>query len=309
MFWFIVGILAGIVGFVIGIVALMDGNKGTGVSSMLIGAILAIILITVSFFASVPTGHTGVVTTFGKVEDYTLEAGFVTKAPWQKVVNMDNRVQKATVPLACFSSDIQEVSITYTVNYQIDKANAMTIYKTIGTSYYDNVIAPNVAEAVKVVTARYTAEELISSRDALALAIEENLREKLAVYNIQVSTTSIEDMDFTDVFTNAVEEKQVAQQNKLKAQTQAEQTVIEAEAAAEKAKIEAGASAEVKKIEADAEAYEISVRATAEAEANQKVARSLTDALINYTYAQNWNGELPIYMGGEGTVPMLDLTN
>ena len=185
----------------------------------------------------------------------------------------------------------------------------MTIYKTIGKSYYDSVISPNIAESVKVVSARYTAEDLVGSRDALAIAIEEVLAEKLALYNIQISSASIEDMDFTDVFTNAVEAKQVAQQNKLKAQTEAEQKVIEAEAAAQRAKIEADAAAEVKKVEADAEAYQMRVKAEAEAEANKKVAQSLTQALIDYAYAQNWDGKLPIYMGGEGTIPMLDIAN
>ena len=304
----IFGILALVIGIGVSIYSFSDGEKGFGTIFLIIGIILGLGLIIGSCFANVPTGHTGVVTTFGRVENHTLEAGLVTKAPWQKVVCMDNRVQKSTVSLSCFSSDIQEVSITYTVNYQIDKANAMIIYKTIGTDYYNNVIAPNVAEAVKVVTARYTAEDLVGSRDALAVAIEEVLGEKLAFYNIQISSASIEDMDFTDVFTNAVEAKQVAQQNKLKAQTEAEQKVIEAQAAAERAKIEADAAAEVKKVEADAEAYQMRVKAEAEAEANQKVAASLTQTLIDYAYAQNWNGQLPTYMGGNSTIPMLDLT-
>ena len=214
---------------------------------------------------TVPTGHTGVVTTFGHVENYTLDAGVHMVKPWQQVVKMDNRVQKQTVKLACFSSDIQEVNMAYTINYQIRKADAMTLYSTVGVAYYDTVVAPNIAEAVKVATARYTAEELVGMRDELANAIELILSEKLEQYNIEVVSTSIEDMDFTDAFTDAVEAKQVAQQNKLKAQTEAEQRVIEANAAAE-----------VKKVQADAEAYEVLARAEAEAEANRKISESLT---------------------------------
>ena len=97
-------------------------------------------IVALSCVASVPTGHTGIVTTFGQVEDYTYEAGIHFKLPWQEVVNMDNRNQKATVDLNCFSSDIQEVAVTYTINYQIQKSNAQTIYKTIGTSYFNTVI-------------------------------------------------------------------------------------------------------------------------------------------------------------------------
>ncbi|MBQ7473739.1 MAG: prohibitin family protein [Oscillospiraceae bacterium] len=252
-----------------------------------IGLIVAAALIVLSCVTTVPTGHTGVVTTFGHVENYTLDAGVHMVKPWQQVVKMDNRVQKQTVKLACFSSDIQEVNMAYTINYQIRKADAMTLYSTVGVAYYDTVVAPNIAESVKVATARYTAEELVGMRDELANAIEVILSEKLEQYNIEVVSTSIEDMDFTDAFTDAVEAKQVAQQNKLKAQTEAEQRVIEANAAAE-----------VKKVQADAEAYEVLARADAEAEANRKISESLTRDLIDYNYAQHWDGKLPMMMSG-----------
>ena len=252
-----------------------------------VGLVAAAALIVLSCVTTVPTGHTGVVTTFGHVENYTLDAGVHMVKPWQQVVKMDNRVQKQTVKLACFSSDIQEVNMAYTINYQIRKADAMTLYSTVGVAYYDTVVSPNIAEAVKVATARYTAEELVGMRDELANAIELILSEKLEQYNIEVVSTSIEDMDFTDAFTDAVEAKQVAQQNKLKAQTEAEQRVIEANAAAE-----------VKKVQADAEAYEVLARADAEAEANRKISESLTRDLIDYTYAQSWDGKLPMMMSG-----------
>lgn len=255
-------------------------------------------LIALSCYVSVPTGHTGVVTTFGRVEDYTLEAGMHFKMPWQEVVKMDNRVQKSTLDMSCFSSDIQEVSLTYTVNYQISKQDAMTIYKTIGTDYYNTVIAPCITESVKIVTAQYNAEALISSRSEMAEKIDNVLTEKLAAYNIILVSTSIENMDFTDAFTEAVEAKQVAEQNKLRAQTEAEQKVIEAKAAAE-----------IKKVEADAAAYELLTRAEAEAEANEKIGASLTEALIAYTYAENWNGVLPTFMAGsDGMLPMFDMS-
>ena len=252
-----------------------------------VGLVVAAALVVLSCVTTVPTGHTGVVTTFGHVENYTLDAGVHMVRPWQQVVKMDNRVQKQTVKLACFSSDIQEVNMAYTINYQIRKADAMTLYSTVGVAYYDTVVAPNIAEAVKVATARYTAEELVGMRDELANAIELILSEKLEQYNIEVVSTSIEDMDFTDAFTDAVEAKQVAQQNKLKAQTEAEQRVIEANAAAE-----------VKKVQADAEAYEVLARADAEAEANRKISESLTRDLIDYNYAQSWDGKLPMLMSG-----------
>ena len=276
--------------------------------SIVAGILVAAIIILISCVRSVPTGHTGVVTSFGRVENYTLDAGIHFMKPWSKVVKMDNRVQKHTETLACFSSDIQEVTVSYTINYQIDKANAMNIYKTVGIDYYGIVIAPNITEAVKEVTALYTAENLVNAREELSNKIEEVLSTRLVKYNIEVVNTSIEDMDFTDAFTNAVEAKQVAQQNKLKAETVAAQKVVEAEAAAKVKTVEAQANAEADKIAAEAEAYEIKVKADAEAEANKKVAESLTNSLIDYEYAQSWDGKLPTYMSGEnGFVPVMNM--
>lgn len=285
----IIGVIILVVGLVIGS-TLYKEKKALGLLCYVLAPVIAVLLVMSSCMTSVPAGHTGVVTTFGKVENYTLDSGIHFTLPWQEVIKMDNRIQKQTTTLSCFSSDIQEVTMTYTVNYQIKKSDAMTIYSTIGVDYYNTVITPSVAEAVKVATARYTAEDLVALRDELAGAIEEILSVKLLTYNIEVVNTSIEDMDFTDAFTNAVEEKQVAQQNKLRAETEAEQKVIEAQAAAQ-----------VQRVNADAEAYEVLAKAQAEAEANREVAESLTPELIEYIYANNWDGKLPtVVTGGDG---------
>ena len=303
------------VGFIIAGVVIGVVNKNRfGVGCVIGGFIIGIACILLASFASVPTGYTGIVTSFGKVENITLDAGIHAKAPWKDVITMDNRVQKQTIDLSCFSSDIQEVSVKYTLNYQIDKQNAMTIYKTIGKNYYSTAIEPNVAEAVKTVVARYTAENLIESRAELASAIESYLTEILSKYNIQVVSTAIEDMDFSDVFTNAVEQKQVAAQNRLQAEIEQEQKNMEQEATAKRAVIEAEAAAEVAKIQAQADLEVVKIQADAaeyaglkEAAKNKAVADALTDDLIEYYYIQQWDGKLPTYMGGESTVPVLDL--
>ncbi len=284
----------------IGAHAVLKGKgKKTLASLLMAGAVLvSVCAVVLSCIQTVPTGHTGVVTTFGHVEETTLDAGVHLVLPWQRVSKMDNRVQKETTELPCFSSDIQEVNLTYTINFQIKKSDAQTIYRTIGMDYYHTVIQPCITESVKVVTARYTAEQLVGKRNELAAAIEVDLAEKLLNYNIELVSTSIENMDFTNAFTDAVEAKQVAQQNKLRAETEAEQKVIEAKAAAE-----------VRKVEADAAAYEVRAKAEAEAEANRMISESLTQELINYTYAQSWNGKLPTVMTGDGSgmIPVLDV--
>ncbi len=299
---FFIGVLVVLASLIAMLALAKKGKKGGGficLGSMALG----VLVVALSCVASVPTGHTGIVTTFGHVEDFTLEAGVHFKLPWQQVINMDNRNQKATVDMNCFSSDIQEVSVTYTINYQIEKANAQTIYKTIGTGYFSTVIAPRIQEAVKSVIAKYNAENLISNREKLSEEVKDILVEKLTQYNIEVLDASIENLDFSDVFTNAVEAKQVAEQNKLKAQIEQEQAIIEAEAAAKRTVIEAEAAAEVTKIEADVAQY----AGEKEAEKNRKLAETLTDELVRYYYAEKWDGKLPTFVGGDGgTLPILN---
>ena len=269
-------------------------HRGRIVAAALV--IIIALIFAISCFSFVPTGHTGVVTLFGKVEDYTLDSGVHFKNPFARVIKMDNRIQKESVELSCFSSDIQEVEVVFTLNYQISKEYAMNIYKTIGKNYFDTAVSPIITESVKTVAARYTAEDLINKRNELAMAIETDMKEKLLVFNIELVSTSIEDMDFTDAFTNAVEEKQVAAQNKLKAETEAAQRVVEAEA-----------EAQIRRVTAEAEAYEILQRAEAEAQANQKLSESITDRLIEYRYYEVWDGKLPQMVMGESTTPMVQI--
>ena len=207
------------------------------------GLALGAFLTGLGCIASVDTGYIGIVKTFGRVENYTFDAGMHIKAPWNSVVQIDNKVQKTTIQLPCFSSDIQEVNTTYTVNYQISKTNAQDLYREIGVNYLETVVNPTIQESVKTVIAKYTAEQLIGMRAEVAVEIETLLRNNLAKYNIDVSSTAIENMDFTDSFTNAVEAKAVAAQNKLQAQIEQERLTMEAQQAAERAKVEAAAQA------------------------------------------------------------------
>lgn len=291
MIWFILAIIILLGGIATAIFQGIENGAGAAIGAVVVTLILAGILFGVSFIGTVPTGYTGILTTFGKVENVTLEAGLNTKAPWQKIVTLDNRVQKKSIDLSCFSSDIQEVSMSYTVNYQISSTDAMTIYKTIGVDYYNNVIIPNITESVKTNMARYTAEDLVNNRSELSDKIAADLTARLGEYNIVLVSASIEDMDFTDAFTDAVEAKQVAQQNKLKAETVAEQKVIEAEA-----------NAKTAKINADTEAYKIKVQAEAEANANKLISDSLTKELIEYKYYETWDGKLPEVTGADNLI-------
>ncbi len=308
-----------------------------------VGLVLAFAFVFSGCICSVETGHTGIVTVFGRVEDKQYEAGFHFKAPWESVVPMDNRVQKITVELGCFSSDIQEVKVVYTLNYQIDKNNAKKIYKDIGSEYYKVIVEPTIAEAVKVVAAHYTAEQLVQTREELANGIETMLSENLGRYNIKVSATAIEDMDFTDAFTDAVEAKQVAEQKKKQAIIEQEQALLQAKNQKEIAVTKAAADAEIAEITAEADKKVAEIGAdSAEYQGKKEAAIALqklasingwtvkeengvnklykpdgsavTDEelkegaknLINYYYVQQWDGKLPeTYFGSEEFAKLL----
>lgn len=312
MFFFVFGIIALIVCvvFIVGTMGAKANNDKQaarlGLTASVVSFLLGIILVVASCVTFVPTGYTGIVTTFGKVENTTLDAGLKFKAPWQKVVQMDNRIQKYEVELACFSSDIQEVNTAVTIGYRINQANAMNIYKEIGKKYEDIIVLPQISEAVKAVIAQYDANSLMESRDEATARIYQKLGDALAKYNVDLSEVSVTDIDFTDTFTNAVEAKVEAQQQAEKAEAAAKQLKIEAQAKAEAEVIQAQAEAEKAKVEADAELYV----AQQKAEANRSLNESLTGSLLQYYQITQvdalWNGELPKYMGGEGTVPVLN---
>lgn len=276
-------------------------------------SLLGLIICLLGFIKTVPTGSTGIVTTFGRIENVSLDAGIHFMAPWKKVVNMDNRTQKQSIEMPCFSSDIQEVNVIYTVNYQINKANAQEIYRTIGKDYFDTIVMPKALEAVKSVFAKYTAEALVESRSSLSKEIEAILVDDLNKQNIQITATSIENIDFTDAFTNAVEAKQVAEQNKLKAQTEQAQATLEAQAQAERQviKAQADADASILAAKADAEVAKISsdsalYQGEKEASILQRVGEQLAKYpdLVKYKYIEGWDGKMPQTILGNSDVIM-----
>ena len=316
LFFAVVFLVVGLVLFIIKKNIAAEGGKAAFSAFSVIAFVLAVGFCAGACVKVVPTGHTGVVTTFGKVEDVTYEAGINFVAPWKKVINMDNRTQKSSLSLNCFSSDIQEVTLTYTVNYQIDKANAQKIYKTIGVDYFEKVVQPKILEAVKGVFAQYNAETLIASRGKLSSEIEVILADSLEQYNVQLVSTSIEDIDFKDSFTDAVEAKQVAEQNKLRAQTEQEQAIIEAKANAEKVEIAAEAEAKAQIIAAQADAEIAKIGADAAEYQGQKDAAIMSNLgamlkqypeLVDYYYVTNWNGELPETYMGENAHTIMEL--
>lgn len=264
-----------------------------------VAAIVALGLIFTSFTV-VGAGHTGVVSTFGQVSEDVLQEGFHFKAPWQKVTKMDNRIVKLEVSTEAFSSDLQTVNVNLAVNYRVDTAKSFSIVKNVGTNYEDVLITPAVNEVMKSIMASYTAEQSITNRNIISTALLDELNDKLSDSGIYVSDINIIDFDFSDVYVAAIESKQVAEQEKLRAKIEQEQLTMEKESESARRVIDAEAAAEVAKIEAEAAAG----AGEKEAAANEKIAESLTRPLIEYYKIQQWDGKLPSVTGADTIITM-----
>ena len=315
MFFFFFCIIAIICGFIFLVYGIKEDERWSKMtSSCCLGIGLACLI--GSFIGIVPTGYTGILTTFGAVEDRTISAGINFIAPWQSIVTMDNRAQKVELETQAFSSDIQQVDIKMSVNYSIDQQTAQTLYRTVGKNYYDNIMYPRIQENTKAVFSQYTAENLISQRETLSSTIADLMREDISSYGITVISIAVEDIDFTDAFTNAVEAKQVAAQNKLTAETEQAQKTMEEQAAAERAIITANAKAQQDIIAAQADLEVVKIQADAalyagerEANMNERIASALSDKLINYYWIKQWDGKLPTTVLGTDSNYMIDLTD
>jgi len=256
------------------------------------------------WFATVQAGHVGVVERFGKVRESTLQPGFHLTSYFEHVRPVDIRTQRHNYVTEAFSSDIQQVGLTIAVNENISPEAAYKLYTTVGMNYLENLLEPRLMENAKVVISKYTAESLIANREKLSSEVLVKMQKDMAQYGIIVTAISIENIDFTDQYEAAIEAKQVATQEKQKAQTEQERMTMEETQQAERKRIAAQAAADVQKINADAEAYAVQVKAEAEAEANKKLNASLTSELIEYNKILHWDGQLPKFTGG--TVPIVN---
>ena len=257
----------------------------------LVGLILVVVFAVIflsSSFVVIPAGHTGVALTFGKVEDNVLQEGLHFKVPFvQKIVVVDNRIVKLDVNTEAFSKDLQTITTVVAVNYHVGKESSQTVYKNVGMGFEDVLITPAVNEVLKAVTAKYTAVELVSSRAEVSMLLDEGLNEKLNNYGIFINELNIINWDFSEEYINAVEAKQVAEQNLIKTRTEQEQALVIANTEAQK-----------RVIAAEAEANEIKVLAEANAESNRILTESISDLLIKYQTVAKWDGKLPTVMAG-----------
>ncbi|OGW73382.1 MAG: HflC protein, partial [Nitrospirae bacterium RIFOXYB2_FULL_43_5] len=175
-------------------------------------------------------GERGIVMNFGAVQKLVFNEGLHFRIPvMQDIVLMDVKVQKSISNAQAASSDLQEVTSEVALNYHIMPDKANLVYQNIGIHFKERIIDPAVSEVVKAVTAKYTAEELITKRPAVSEAMRANLADRLLEHNIAVDAFSIVGFSFSKAFTEAIESKQTAEQLALKAKRDLDRIKIEAE--------------------------------------------------------------------------------
>lgn len=260
-------------------------KKGPLRPMLIIGAIVVFFLF-LKPWVQVGPGERGIVLNFGAVQNEVLGEGLHFRVPiMQNIVRVDVKVQKTESEAAAASADLQDVSSKVALNYHIVPDKANIVYQTIGIHFKERIIDPAIHEVVKAVTAKYTAEELITKRPAVSEAMKTTLTERLIAHNIAVDAFSIVTFSFSKVFTEAIEAKQTAEQLALKAKRDLERVKIEAE----------------QKITA----------ARAEAESLRLQRANISPDLIelrkieaNLKAIDKWNGILPQVTGG-GAVPFI----
>ena len=255
----------------------------------LIKVVAVVIVLFVIFSGSlviIGPGTRGVVINFGAVSPTVWGEGLHFKIPvYQRVEKMDVRVQKEQTEAAAASKDLQDTHSTIAVNFNILPDKAGWVFQHIGRGYNERVIDPVTQEVVKAVTARYTAVELITNREKIRTEIKELLKARLLDYHIAVVDVSIVNFKFSAQFTQAIENKQTAEQMALKASRDLDRIKIEAQ----------------QKIAA----------AQAEAESLRLQRQNITQDLVELRRIEamqeairKWNGVLPQVTGG--AMPFID---
>ncbi|GAA4275744.1 prohibitin family protein [Aquimarina mytili] len=253
-------------------------------------AFVFILLIAFKPWVQVGAGERGIVQNFGAVQDVVLGEGIHFKIPiMQTVILIDVKIQKTMTDAASSSSDLQDVDLSVALNYHIIPDKANLVYQTIGVEFKERIIDPAIQEVMKAVSARYTAEELITKRPAVSTEMQQALTSRLLASNISVDAFSIISFSFSQTFTDAIEAKQTAEQNALKAKRDLDRIKVEAE--------------------------QTIAAATAEAEALRLQKMNISPDLIelrkieaNLKAIEKWNGILP-QVTGAGAIPFIGVSD
>ena len=305
-----IGIIVGIVialiavGCIIGAFSCYDNNSTAGGTVCTVIAIIACIafFIVPFSFHTVDTGEVAVVKHLGEAREVKEAGTHYNLWITDKYIKYDTKVRTLDLTLIAYSSDAQTMDISMSVQYQIMKDKALDISKQYGTiEALENRITAISMEKTKSAMSAYKAMDIIAQRAEMSPMVEDIIQSAIGEeYFVNVIAVALTNIDFSDAFEKAVEDKMIAEQAKLKADYENETKIAKAEA--EAAAKQKTAEANIKIAEAEAEAQLI--RAEAEAEANHIIAESITQEILDKIYAEAWNGELPKVVGsGEIILP------
>jgi regulator of protease activity HflC (stomatin/prohibitin superfamily) len=260
----------------------------------IIGGTIGGVIMIIGFagpFVEVPAGNVGVVTNFGSVQTVTLEPGLHVVMPIvQRVTNVDTRVQPHPFQeIDAASKELQTVKLTGTMNYHIDGQYASDLFQRVGTDFAEKIIDPAFNDFIKTVVPEYSVNDILAKRDEIRTNAKAQLATSLSQYHIIVDDIFIANIAFSDSFQQAIEAKQVAQQ-----QVQTEQQIL-----AQK-QIQAQQVVAAAKGQADATV----TLAQGQAQANQLLSASLTDQILQYQYIQKLTDKITVMLlpSGNGTI-------
>ncbi len=260
-----------------------------------IGMIAILIIILLFFwgtFVIVPAGHRGVVLWWGSVEKRVMGEGFNFKVPFaERVIKVDVRVQPHPFKeIDAASREYQMVKLTGMMNFHIDPAYVNDLYQKVGLDFANKVIDPAFNDFVKEVVPNYLITEILPKREEVRKRAMAKLGDNLARYHIIVDDIYFANIRFSPGYENAVEAKQIAQQ-----QVETQRQIL----------AQREIEAQQKIATAKGEAESILVVAQGQAKANDALARSISPILVQYKSIERWNGILPQVSGGG--IPLIDL--
>ena len=265
-------------------------------------------------FKIIPTGYTGVKTTFGQINNATLQNGFNTKLPFiQKIELVNNKLQDISFEKNQIWAETSERTAIYyaeiTVSYQINPDKSSWIYANV-SNYKDNLVSESiVASSIK------SASKTLNSTDAPNRSIieplvqsnlQDSLDEKYGKDTVYVRKVVISDTDFEETYNQAIADKQNQQIAYEQQQIENQKAIEKAEADAKVAEINANAEKQKTEIAAQAKANAIKVEAEAQAEANKMINDSVTNNVIAYMQADKWDGAKPKVVLGDDSQVIVD---
>lgn len=247
-----------------------------------IGSLLVLIAL-ISAVYSISPGYRGVLITLGKVSQHSYINGVGFKWSFvSSMIKMDVRTRKMTDKTSTYTSDIQTADLEYTFTYDLNPENIHILYEKVGLDYEAKAILPSLNDVLKDVIGKWQAQELVANRDKARVDVVAGLQERLDRRFFQNITFQFINIDYSDKFEGAIEDKVIAEQ---KAQEAVNNT---------------------KRIKEEAEQKLISAKAEAEAMEIKSEALSKNKGLTEYEAVQRWDGRLPQYMLGN-SVPFVNL--